>query len=179
MSVNPVADSKAIARSAVLDTIARVLEALREPQAAKVLSRLPSTAMVPGGARVVGTSYELEPAMAAALMSSLIGVENGSQSLLLRALAKGDADARLAVMKGTPPPVVGGLYAHCDGIALAPGGRPEQAFGRLASAIEGMWGPAQVRRLLEQIDLWIATPEELDTMPLQRFVAQFVRNSPP
>ena len=168
-----------MARSAVLNSIARVLEALREPDAVQVLARLPSTAMLPGGARVVGTSYELEPAMAAALMTSLVGTDGALLGRLLRALAKGDADARQAVLKGTAPPPVQALYAHCDGIPAAPGERPQQAFGRLATAVEGMWGPLQVRRLLEQIDRWIASPGELDAMPLQRFVAQFVRNAPP
>jgi hypothetical protein len=172
-------DSLAVARSAVLDAVATVILSLREHRAGQVLARVPPTAMLPGGARVVGTSYELEPAMAAALMSSVVGDEGARFGHLLRALAKGDADARMAVLKGTAPPTVSALYAHCDGIPLPAGGRPEQAFGKLATAIEGMWGPRQVQKLLEQIDRWIANPAELDELPLQRFVAQFVRNAPP
>lgn len=172
-------DSLAVARSAVLDAVATVMLSLREHHVGQVLARIPPTAMLPGGARVVGTSYELEPAMAAALMSSVVGEEGAQFGRLLRALAKGDADARMAVLKGTAPPTVSALYPHCEGIPLPPGGRPEQAFGKLANAIEGMWGPRQVQKLLEQIDRWIANPAELDELPLQRFVAQFVRNAPP
>jgi hypothetical protein len=177
--MTPPIDPIAIARSAVLDAVATVILSLRERESAQVLARIPPTAMLPGGARVVGTSYELEPAMAAAVMTSIVGDAGAQFGRLLRALAKGDADARLAVLKGTPPPTVSALYPHCAGIPLPPGGRPEQAFGRLATSIEGMWGPRQVQKLLEQIDRWLANPVELDDMPLQRFVAQFVRNAPP
>lgn len=168
----------AIARSAVLDAVATVMLSLREHRSAEVLARIPPTAMLPGGARVVGTSYELDPAMAAAVMTSIVGEEGAQFGRLLRALAKGDADARMAVLKGAPPPTVAALYPHCEGIPLPPGGRPEQAYGRLANAIEGMWGPRHVQSLLELIDRWLAAPAELDGTPVQRFVAQFVRNAP-
>ena len=49
------------ARSAVLNTIATVLESLKRARGRARARAVAAAAMLPGGARVVGTSYELSP----------------------------------------------------------------------------------------------------------------------
>jgi hypothetical protein len=177
------------ARGAVLDAVAAVMTSLCDSRAASVLASIPHTAMRPGGARVIGTSYELEPAMAAAVMMRLIGKDDEGDggddeaaplSALLHALTQGDADARIAVLKGAQPPAVLSLYPHAAGFTpLRSDALPGEACHRLANSIQRMWSAPQVQQRLEQINQWASNPATLDHMPLQRFIAQFVRNTPP
>jgi hypothetical protein len=173
-------DSHEAARIAVLNTIASLLEALKQPEATRELAQLPPQGMLPGGARVVGTSYELPVEVATKLMAGLAALAGNAPQALLTALARGDADARLAVLKGQPPPTVSMLYAHCAGIeAPSQFADYRSALARIADVVETMFSPGQVRRLFELVDEWFEQPAALDAVPLQRFVAQFIRNAPP
>lgn len=175
------ADPFESARAALLHTVAALLEALQREEAVRELRLLSPRDMLPGGARVVGTSYELPVPAAARLMSGLAALAGpAAPAALIEALATGDAEARQAVLRGTPPPPVASLYAHTAGMVLPPlAADVAGALRRLADVVESSFPPARVRRLFELIDEWFETPRSLDEMPLQRFIAQFVRNAPP
>jgi hypothetical protein len=173
-------DSLAMARCAVLDAVAAVLGSLRLMSAARMLACLPSAAMQPGGARIPGTSYELEPAQAAAVMIDLIGETGARFAPLLRALAAGDVAARSAILRGAPSPTVASLYPHAADISpSSPEDEMQTACERLTRAIEALWEARQARALLERVNRWAANPADFDHLPLQYFIAQFVRNAPP
>ncbi|MGC4027278.1 MAG: hypothetical protein QM696_00190 [Steroidobacteraceae bacterium] len=174
------ATDAATARAVLLHTVSALLEALQRDEAVRELRQLSPRDMLPGGARVVGTSYELPVAAAARLMTGLAGLVGPAPQPLLEALAAGDAEARQAVIKGTPPPPVAALYAHCSDVPMPPLAADfAGALRRLADVVETSYPPARIRKLFELIDEWYGQPETLDAMPLQRFVAQFVRNAPP
>lgn len=174
------ATDPAKARAVVLHTVAALLEALQREEAVRELRQLSPRSMLPGGARVVGTSYELPVPAAAKLMTGLAGLVGVAPQPLLEALAAGDAEARMAVIKGAPPPQIATLYPHCADVPMPPlaadfGG----AMRRLADVVETSFPPARIRKLFELFNEWYEQPETLDALPLQRFVAQFVRNAPP
>lgn len=168
-------------RVALLHAVAALLEALQRDEAVAVLRGLSPRDMLPGGARVPGTSYELDPAHAAGVMGQLWSlVEAAPAPLLLAALAEADAAARRALVKGTPPPSVASLYPHSAGMALpALAQGLEGAVQRLSEAVQGSFTPAHARRTGASLAAWLATPQVLDELALQRFVAHFVRNAPP
>lgn len=105
------------ARHCLLDALAGGFEALREPECAALIVPLVPGAMMPGGARVPGTSLELDPAQAA-FCTSLMLCRSASRSprLAFRGghtadslgalLAVTDYQARKAVMEGKSPPRV-------------------------------------------------------------------------
>lgn len=105
------------ARACLVDALARGFEALRDPDCAWQIGPLVPGATMPGGARVPGTSLELDPAQAAfctALMVAHRGAcEHAATSpgvpsidALGAILAAADFQARKAMMAGTPPPTV-------------------------------------------------------------------------
>lgn len=170
----------AVARAVFIHTVSALMEALQRSEAVRELRQLSPRDMLPGGARVVGTSYELPVAGAAKLMSGLAGLVGSAPQPLLVALAAGDAEARQAVIKGTPPPTVASLYPHCADVPMPPLANDLRgALRRLTDVVESSFPPARIRKLFALIDEWFDNPDTLDTMPLQRFVAQFVRNAPP
>jgi hypothetical protein len=166
------------ARICLVVALAALLEALRESAAVKELAGLKPGAMLPGGARVPGTSYELPADLAAQLMARLT-VSRGEVPLgLLQALARADAQARQAVLTGAAPPLVDSLYPHLDA-ASAGGSSFEAALQRLMNAADALFTPTQALRLDELLAGWEEAPATLDALPVQRLVAQFVRNAPP
>ncbi|MGH8180151.1 MAG: MmgE/PrpD family protein [Steroidobacteraceae bacterium] len=102
------------ARHCLIDALAQGLEVLRDPSRALLIGPLVPGALMPGGARVPGTSLELDPAQAAfctSLMlcrpvngspwlSSLSGSAGDSFGAIL---ATADFQARKATMEGTAP----------------------------------------------------------------------------
>jgi len=105
------------ARACLLDGLARGFEALRDPDCAWQIGPLVPGATMPGGARVPGTSLELDPAQAAfciALMVAHPGAADRdpaasrvpSIDALGAILAAGDFQARKATMEGRSPPTV-------------------------------------------------------------------------
>ncbi|HEV3179705.1 MAG TPA: bifunctional 2-methylcitrate dehydratase/aconitate hydratase [Steroidobacteraceae bacterium] len=105
------------ARYCLMDTLACGLQALKYPACRKLLGPVVPGAVMPGGARVPGTSFELEPVQAAFNIGAMIrwldfndtwlAAEWGHPSDNLGGiLAVSDYLARLAVMSGRPPPVV-------------------------------------------------------------------------
>jgi 2-methylcitrate dehydratase len=102
------------ARYCFMDTLACGFQALKYPACAKLLGPVVPGAVMPGGARVPGLSYELDPVQAAFNIGAMIrwldfndtwlAAEWGHPSDNLGAiLAVSDYLARKAVMEGKPP----------------------------------------------------------------------------
>jgi 2-methylcitrate dehydratase len=105
------------ARYCLMDTLACGFQALKYPACRRLLGPVVPGAVMPGGARVPGTSFELDPVQAAFNIGAMIrwldfndtwlAAEWGHPSDNLGAiLAIADYRARLAVMSGKAPPTV-------------------------------------------------------------------------
>jgi 2-methylcitrate dehydratase len=105
------------ARYCLMDTLACGFQALKYPACTKLLGPVVPGAVMPGGARVPGTSYELDPVQAAFNIGAMIrwldfndtwlAAEWGHPSDNLGAiLAVADYLARRSVMEGKKPPTV-------------------------------------------------------------------------
>jgi 2-methylcitrate dehydratase len=108
------------ARDCLMDTLACGFLALKYPACTKLLGPVVPGASMQGGARVPGTSYELDPVQAAFSIGTMVrwldfndtwlAAEWGHPSDNLGAiLAVADYLARQARMQGKPPPTVRGL----------------------------------------------------------------------
>lgn len=167
------------ARQRLLVVTGMLLEALHEPAAAKVLATMKPADMRPGGARVPGTSYELEPQQATRVMAALLAQRNGKADTLLAALAEADVAARMALLSGKRPPRLAALYPYCTPKTAAEGSESlEAALKRLYVAAQKLFSLTQMRRIDELCCQWKEQPELLDEMPVQQFVARWVRNTP-
>jgi 2-methylcitrate dehydratase PrpD len=104
------------ARCGLLESLSKCLEASSEPACAKLLGPIVPGAVMPGGARVPGTSLELDPVHAAFNIGTLVrwsdcaddggASESGHSADCVGAvLAVADYLARRAVMQGRPPPL--------------------------------------------------------------------------
>jgi 2-methylcitrate dehydratase len=105
------------ARYCLMDTLACGFQALKYPACARLLGPVVPGAVMPGGARVPGTSYELDPVQAAFNIGAMVrwldfndtwlAAEWGHPSDNLGGiLATADYLARKAVMEGRKPPTV-------------------------------------------------------------------------
>jgi 2-methylcitrate dehydratase len=107
----------AIARHCFIDALSHGLDALGDPACAALIGPLVPGALMPGGARVPGTSLELDPAQAAFCTGLMLcRSPGGSHWAALHGeraadplgaiLAVADYQARKATMEGKPPPKV-------------------------------------------------------------------------
>jgi 2-methylcitrate dehydratase len=105
------------ARYCLMDTLACGFQALKYPACTKLLGPVVPGALMPGGARVPGTSYELDPVQAAFNIGAMVrwldfndtwlAAEWGHPSDNLGGiLAVADYQARKALMEGRQPPTV-------------------------------------------------------------------------
>lgn len=173
-------DPNAAPRQRLLVTTAMVLESLYEPTAVQVLRTLKPQDMRSGGARVPGTSYELPAATATRAMRELLALRGGRADALLAALAEADITARLAALVGRTPPVMASLYAHCTPDITAEGCEAlPAALKRLYLAAEKIFTLTHMRRIDKQCFAWSDQPAAVDEMPVQQYIARFVRNAPP
>jgi hypothetical protein len=173
-------DALAQSRQRLVVIVAVMLEAIYQPSAIKVLAGLRPRDMRAGGARVPGTSYELPAETAAKTMRELLALRGVQADALVLALAEADIVAREAALFAKPLPTVSGLYPHCAGLDnLANSQTYRAALGRLMDAVESVFTPSQLHRLEDLLMSWAEAPQKLDEMPVQQFVAQFVRNAPP
>jgi hypothetical protein len=168
----------AVARQRLLVVMCTLLESLHEPTAVPVLATLKPGYMQSGGARIPGTSYELSAERAAEAMQKLLALRGPVPAGLCAAFAQADLDARYAALAGKEPPRVSSLYPYCTNVVDAGGPFP-LVLVRLLDAVEAIFTPQQARRLDNLLYTWGQAPLELDEMPVQQFVAQFVRNAAP
>ncbi len=128
------------ARESLIDALAGGFESLRDPACAALMGPLVPGALMPGGARVPGTSLELDPPQAAFCLSVMLcrsGSAHGELDLpqgcaaasLAALLAAADYRARKAIMEGNAPPTLRGVLAAVVKAlaiqrALAPAGPP-------------------------------------------------------
>jgi hypothetical protein len=173
------AEQIVLARQRLLVTVAMMLETLYDEKAVQVLATLRPAHMRPGGARVPGTSYELPADMATRAMQQLVALAGGRADALLAALATADIEARMASLSGSTPPVLGSLYAHCADVVATGSETLESAMQRLYLAAEKIFTLTHMQRIDEQFHKWTADPDGIDRMPVQMFVARFIRNAPP
>lgn len=172
-------DFNAAPRQRLLALSAALLEALYDPAAVAVLATLKPADMRPGGARVPGTSHELEAPRAARVMGELLALRGVQADALLQALAHADVQARYAVIAGQAPPSLATLYPHCTRDIGAPGSESmEAALQAVAAAAEKLFTPSQARRIAGLCQQLRQRPALLDSMAVQQFIATFVRNSP-
>lgn len=174
-------DPQAAARQRLIVSLATLLEALYEDSAVQVLSTLRPADMRSGGARIPGTSYELPPRTAALAMQKLAALRGcQATTALFESLADADVAARHAALTGRDPPQVASLYPLCTADLDSAGSESiRAALLRLYEVCEKMFTLTHMRRLDELLYAWGQAPQEIDAMPIQRFVAQFVRNAPP
>jgi len=110
------------ARHCLIEALGGGFEALREPACAALIGPLVPGSMMPGGARVPGTSLELDPAQAA-FCAGLMLCRSASRSQRLTLRGGGAAEAfgallvvadyrgRKAIMEGKSPPKVRDVLA--------------------------------------------------------------------
>jgi 2-methylcitrate dehydratase len=102
----------ATARSCLIDTMGCGLEALEYPACTKLLGPIVPGTVVPNGARVPGTNYQLDPAQAAFNIGAMIRWLDFN-------------DTWLAAEWGHPSDNLGGILATADWLSRSPtGGRP-------------------------------------------------------
>ena len=142
------------ARHCLIDALGGAVAALRDPECAALIVALVPGALMPGGARVPGTSLELDPAQAAfctALM--LCRPAEDSRWRALRSgravdsfaaiLAVADYQGRKAIMEGKSPPKVRDVLAamvktlEIQGV-LAPGGADDRVGAATAIRLARM-----------------------------------------
>jgi hypothetical protein len=171
-------ESHAAHRLRLLAVSAALLEALYQPGAVPVLATLKPADMRPGGARVLGTSYELEAATAARAMRGLLALRAVQADAFVTALAEADVAARYATLAGRKPPVLATLYPHCAQATVHDAEDLESVLGVLLAAAEKIFTPYQSRRVVGLCQQLRSRPISLDAIPVQQFVAGFVRNTP-
>jgi hypothetical protein len=173
-------EADAAARQRLLVVLAAMLEGLYDDAAVQVLETLKPADMRSGGARIPGTSYELPPRTAARAMQQLLAIRGVSTAnALTDALADADVVARLAALTGQPPPLVGRLYPHCTAaLSLEGSDSQRSSLLRLYVVCEKMFTLTHMRRIDELLYEWGQSPAQMDGMPVQKFIAQFVRNAP-
>jgi 2-methylcitrate dehydratase len=115
----PIENGAAIrtARHCLIDALGGGLGALREPECAALIGPLVPGGMMPGGARVPGTSLELDPAQAAFCTTLMLCRPAGRGNWLSSGgafgalLAVADYQGRKAIMEGKSPPKVRDVLA--------------------------------------------------------------------
>ena len=174
-------EADATARQRLIVLLAALLEGLYDDAAVKVLETLKPADMRSGGARIPGTSYELPPRTASRAMQQLLALRGVTRAdALLDALADADVAARHAALTGHQPQVVGSLYPLCTAqLALEGSESLRSALLRLYVVCEKMFTLTHMRRIDEMLFEWGQSPRQVDAMPVQKFIAQFVRNAPP
>lgn len=167
------------ARQRLLALTAALLDALYDSKAVGVLATLRPADMRPGGARIPGTSYELEVDTATRAMRELLALRGLRADTLLQALAEADRQARQAVLAGSAPPTLASLYRYCTPDTAAAGSDSlEAALAALSAACEKLFTPTHARRIASFCQQLAAQPARIDAMPVQAYIAGLVRNSP-
>lgn len=160
------------ARECLIEALGCGFDALHDPQCASLIGPLVPGALMPGGARVPGTSLELDPAQAAFCIGLMLSRSvSGNRWAALGSerafdpigaiLAVADYRARKATMEGKSPPKVRDLLVtiakalEIQGVLAFEGGPREMATGitaiRIARVATTAVVAAQLGGTLEQI----------------------------
>jgi hypothetical protein len=103
------------ARCCFVQALAAGLRALRDPECMRLLGPVAPGAMMPGGARVPGTSFELDPVQAAFSIGTMVCWHGAAAAdpceSLGGILSVADYLARKAIMEGRAPPTVRDVLA--------------------------------------------------------------------
>ena len=105
------------ARHCLIEALGGGLESLHEPGCAALIGPLVPGSMMPGGARVPGTSLELDPAQGAFCNTLMLCPTSRRDNWLISGgafgavLAVADYQGRKAIMEGKPPPKVRDVLA--------------------------------------------------------------------
>jgi 2-methylcitrate dehydratase PrpD len=138
----------AAARAWLVNGLARALVAGRRPELARFLRPLVPGAIMPGGARVPGTSLELDPVQGAFVNALLSGWESGPTGNpcqhLGSLLAVADYLARKALMEGHAPLTVRELLG-----ALLTSHQIQTGLARLLPPLQGAGDPALLLRVAQ------------------------------
>ena len=111
------------ARYCLMDTLGCGLEALEYPSCTKLLGPIVPGTVVPNGARVPGTSYQLDPVQAAFNIGAMIRWLDYN-------------DTWLAAEWGHPSDNLGGILATADWLSRSPaGGRPPLPMRQVLTAM--------------------------------------------
>ena len=143
------------ARLVLQAALAGLFVALRSPERTRLIGPVVPGATMPGGARVPGTSLELDPVQATFSMATLIGGSGRGASHVAGLLAVSDWLARRARMEGRTPPNVGDLLTllvkccEIDGAVEPLRNGPRVATAAVVSAMLGA-NEAQVAGALAQ-----------------------------
>ena len=165
------------ARIVLLNAMLSLLKALQKPELRQQLLSAAHGATRAGGARVPGTSFEFDPPQAADGMRLLLQtLDEGHPAQTLPAiLAESDARARQAMLAGSAPPTMRELFAEwinaCGSASLAAHTALADRAG-FAQVVTQIYPLKQQPLLLGLFD----DPAALDAMPVQAFMAAFVRN---
>ena len=145
-----------------------------------MLETLKPADMRSGGARIPGTSYELPPRTAARAMQQLLAIRGvAAADALTDALADADVAARHAALTGQPPPLVAAWYPLCTPeLALEGSESLRASLLRLFVVCEKLFTTTHMRRIDALLYEWGHSPQQMDGMAVQKFIAQFVRNAP-
>lgn len=153
------------ARRCLISALGLGFESLRDPERAALVGPLVPGAMLPGGARVPGTSLELDPAQAARCIGVMLcrPASHGhwhslrtehAVNPLGAILAIADYQARKATMEGTSPPKVGDVLAaivkavEIQGVLAAKDAENELVVGTATIRIARVASAAIVTALL-------------------------------
>jgi len=102
-------------RAALAEALCLAWQALRDPDCVPLLGPCVPGATLPLGARVPGTSLELDPPAAAFNLGAMLGAApTGSGDLLAVLLPAADYAARRAYYDGVAPPTVADLFAALE-----------------------------------------------------------------
>ena len=108
------------ARGWFLEALAQMLRALRSPGCTRLVRPVVPGAVMPGGARVPGTSFELDPVQAAFCIGVMVGWREAGDTPVAVAhpaqnlggiLSTADYLARRSIMQGKAPPCLGDVLA--------------------------------------------------------------------
>jgi 2-methylcitrate dehydratase len=143
------------ARHCLMGALGGGLEALREPECAALIGPLVPGSMMPGGARVPGTSLELDPAQAAFCTTLMLCRQASPGNWLTwggafgALLAVADYQGRKAIMEGKPPPKVRDVLAamikavEIEGVLAADGATVRLARLAITAIVTAQLGGAR------------------------------------
>ena len=152
------------AQQVLMASLAALFQALQAPGYSQQLGPSVPGATSPGGSRVPGTSFELQPTEVAERLHRFLGDAAGL-------LAEADCRARRAVREGQDPPTMRDVFAAMN-VLSTQASDCKETLSRYQAAVAGLY-PTKQQPLVQAL---FTDPARLDAMPVQQFMAVLVRN---